>query len=175
MKKVLIVLMILIVGFIVFVNSRPSEFKVSRSLTMAASSMKVFEQVNDFHNWNAWSPWAKLDPNAKNIFEGPTSGVGAIFRWSGNNQIGEGSNTIVESKPHELIKIKLEILKPYPSTNMVEFTFQPQGEQTLVTWSMGGENNFMGKLMDVVMNFEAMIGQQFDTGLSQLKGVVEGK
>jgi hypothetical protein len=90
-------------------------------------------QVNDFHNWEAWSPWAKLDPAAKNSFEGPSAGIGAIFKWSGNNEVGEGSMTITESRPSDLIKIKLDFTKPFEATNATEFTFKPEGNQTMVT------------------------------------------
>jgi hypothetical protein len=87
----------------------------------------VFAQVNDFHNWEAWSPWAKLDPAAKATFEGPHPGKGAIFRWAGNEEVGEGSMTITESRPSELIKIKLEFLKPFEATNTAEFTLPACG------------------------------------------------
>jgi hypothetical protein len=80
--------------------------------------------VNDFHNWEAWSPWAKLDPAAKATFEGPSAGTGAIFKWAGNKEVGEGSMTITESRPSDLIRIKLEFLRPFEATNSAEFTFK---------------------------------------------------
>jgi hypothetical protein len=58
--------------------------------------------------WEAWSPWAKLDPTAKSTLEGPSAGVGAVFAWSGNNQIGEGRMTITDSRPNELVRFRLE-------------------------------------------------------------------
>src|SRR6476619_8383908 len=97
----------------IVVATRPSDFRVTRSAKMAASPSAVFAQVNDYHNWDAWSPWAKLDPDAKVTFEGPSSGTGAKFSWSGNDKVGEGQQTIVESKPDELIKINLEFEKPF--------------------------------------------------------------
>src|SRR5262245_42636555 len=113
LKKILIALVVLIGIFVVVVATRPSEFRVSRSAKMTAPPATVFEQVNDFHQWEAWSPWAKLDPNVKNTFEGPAAGTGAIFRWAGNNEVGEGAMTILESRPSELVSIKLEFIKPF--------------------------------------------------------------
>src|SRR5436305_2102037 len=98
----------LVVLLLIVISTRPSEFRITRSAKMAASPAEVFAQVNDYHNWDAWSPWAKLDPDAKVTFEGPTVGKGATFSWSGNDKVGEGRQTIVESRPDELIRINLE-------------------------------------------------------------------
>ncbi len=129
--------------------------------------------MNDFHNWEAWSPWAKLDPAAKATFEGPSTGTGAIFKWAGNKEVGEGSMTITESRPSDLIRIKLEFLRPFEATNSAEFTFKPEGNRTGVTWSMEGKNNFIAKAVCLFMNMDKMVGGQFEQGLAQMKAVVE--
>jgi len=158
----------------IYVSTRPTEFRVSRSATMTAPADAIFAQVNDFHNWEAWSPWAKMDPNAKNTFEGPTSGRGAKFGWSGSSKtVGEGSMTIVESRPSQLIRIQLDFIRPFKGTNDVEFTFKPAGQRTDVTWSMSGKNGFMGKLVGLFMNCEKMVSEQYDKGLSNIKEIVE--
>src|SRR5438876_6039240 len=112
---------VVVVLFLIVVALQPSDFRVSRTAKMAAPPAAAFAQVNDYHNWDAWSPWAKLDPDAKVTFEGPTLGTGATFRWSGNDKVGAGRQTIVESKPDELIRIKLEFEKPFKATNTAEF------------------------------------------------------
>jgi hypothetical protein len=140
---------------------------------MKATPEAIFPHVNDLSKWNAWSPWAKLDPNAKNSFEGPTSGNGAIMRWAGNNDVGEGSMTIVDSRPSELIKFRLDFLKPFAGTNMAEFSFKNEGNLTLVNWSMSGENNFITKAIGLVINCDKMVGEQFEKGLVSLKTIVE--
>ena len=104
LKKILIGLAVIVFVFVVIVALQPSEFRVARSATIVAPPPAVFAQVNDFHKWEAWSPWAKLDPAAKNSFEGPAAGTGAIFKWSGNHEVGEGTMTIIESRPSELIE-----------------------------------------------------------------------
>ena len=144
-----------------------------RSATISAPAPAVFAQVNDFHNWEAWSPWAKLDPAAKATFEGPSTGTGAIFKWAGNKEVGEGSMTITESRPSDLIRIKLEFLRPFEATNSAEFTFKPEGNRTGVTWSMEGKNNFIAKAVCLFMNMDKMVGGQFEQGLAQMKAVVE--
>jgi hypothetical protein len=133
----------------------------------------VFAQVNDFHKWEAWSPWAKLDPDAKNSFEGPSSGTGSICRWDGDKNVGQGSMTITESRPHDLIRIKLDFLRPFVCTNDVTFNFKPEGDRTAVTWTMAGKNKFMGKAIGLVFDCEKMTGGMFEQGLASMKSVVE--
>lgn len=161
-------------GFAVVAAMQPDDFKISRSAVIPASAGEVFAQVNDFHKWNGWSPWAKLDPNCKETFSGAASGEGAVFAWAGNNEVGEGKMTITESRPDELILIDLEFIKPFQATNLTEFTFVPQGEQTLVTWSMSGKNNFVGKAFGLLMNCDKMIGDQFEQGFANMKVAVQG-
>ena len=170
---VLAVIFVLIVVLAGIIAMQPPTFTVMRSAKIAAPPSAVFTQVNDFHNWQAWSPWAKLDPNAKNTFEGPSTGKGAVFHWVGNNEVGEGEMTITESRPDELVLIKLEFIKPFASVCDTEFKFQPEGDQTAVTWTMSGPNTFLSKAIHLVMDMDKMVGGSFDEGLANLKSVVE--
>ncbi len=159
--------------FLVIVAMQPNHFRVTRSATMSAAPDVVFAQVNNFHNWEAWSPWAKLDPDAKPVFEGPESGEGAKFSWSGNDKVGAGTQTIVESKPDERIRIRLDFERPMKATDDVEFTFKPQDDKMLVTWNMSGTKNFMSKAICLFMNMDKMVGGDFEKGLASLKTIVE--
>ena len=174
-KKILLVPIVAIVAFAIYVAVQPAEFKIERSTVIEAPPEVAFAQVNDFHAWDAWSPWAKLDPNSKATFEGPASGQGAIFKWAGNNDVGEGKMTITESKPSELIKIQLDFLKPMEATNQTEFRFQPEGKGTKVTWTMLGRNNFVGRAMCTIMNMQKQLEKQFDQGLASMKKEAEAK
>ena len=174
LKKILIAIAVIIFLFVIVVSMQPSEFRVTRSAVISVPVSKVFAQVNDLHKWQAWSPWAKLDPAVKNTYEGPLEGTGAIFRWAGNNQVGEGNMTITESRANEFIQFKLEFLKPFQAINTAEFSFKSEGKGTIVTWSMFGKNNFISKAMGLIMNCDKMVGGQFEQGLAQLKSVAEG-
>ena len=171
--KILIALAVIVVVFVVIVALQPSEFSIVRSATISAPAPALFAQVNDFHKWEAWNPWGKLDPTMKQAYEGAPAGTGAIYTWSGNNEVGEGRMTITESRPSDLIRIKLEFFKPFAATNTAEFTFKPEGNQTAVTWSMTGNNNFMAKAVHLFMNRNKMVGGQFEKGLAQMGSVVE--
>ena len=174
LKKILIALAAIIAVFLIVVALQPSEFHVERTATMAAAPATVFDQVNDFHKWEAWSPWAKLDPNAKVAFEGPPSGTGTIMTWEGNDKIGQGKMTLAESKPNELVKINVDFVKPFEGSSVSQFAFKPEGDQTAVTWSMESHHNFLAKAMCLVFNGKKMITDAMDKGLTQMKTVVEG-
>jgi uncharacterized protein YndB with AHSA1/START domain len=173
MLPILLAIALIAILFFVVIAGRPDEFTVSRSANIAAPPEKVFPLVNDLHKWTLWSPWAKLDPNAKNSFAGADSGVGAAMSWSGNKKVGEGRMTITESNVNELIRFTLEFMKPFEATNAAEFTFKADGNQTLVTWGMSGKNNFFFKAFGLFMNCDDMVGKDFEKGLTAMKAVVE--
>lgn len=173
LKKILLVIAVLIIGLVIFIAIQPADFTITRSATMAAPPAEVFAQVNNFKNWETWSPWEKMDPNLKRTYGGPESGEGATYAWAGDSNVGEGNMTITESKLDELVVIRLEFIKPMAATNTTEFTFKQEGEGTAVTWTMSGNNNFVGKAFSLVMDIEEMVGGQFNQGLSNLKAVVE--
>jgi hypothetical protein len=168
LKKILLVIVALVAVFLVVAAMQPAAYRVVRSATISAPPAVVFAQVNDFHAWQDFSPWAKLDPNAKNTYEGPRAGTGAAFAWEGNSEVGQGRMTITESKPNELIRMRLDFVKPMAGTSVTEFTFKPDGAKTLVTWTMSGENNFIGKVFCLVMNMDKTVGGQFEQGLANL-------
>jgi len=171
--KIVLILAAIVLVLAVIVAWRPSEFRIERTTVIAAPPAAVFAQVNDFHKWEAWNPWGKMDPAMKQAYEGAPAGVGAVYTWAGNRQVGEGRMTITESRPNDLIRVRLEFLKPVANTSLAEFTFKLQGTQTAVTWSMTGTNNFMAKAFHLVMNMDRMIGGQFDKGLADMKSAVE--
>ena len=173
LEKILIGLAVAVVAILVVVALQPAEYRVTRSATIAAPLAAVFAQVNDLHQFQTWNPFARMDPAAKNTFEGASAGTGAALAWSGNSRIGEGRMTITESRPNERIRIRLDFVRPFASTSFAEFTFAPEGGRTAVTWSMTGHKNFAAKAMGLVMSMDRMVGGQFEQGLAGLKSKTE--
>jgi hypothetical protein len=128
----------------------------------------LFDNVNNHHKFSVWNPFMKLDPNVKNTYSGPESGVGAVCSWEGNSDVGAGSCTIIESKAGELVRCRMDWKRPMEGTSTVEFTFKPQGDKTLVTWAMYGKNGFLGKAVSLFMDCDKMCGPQFEKGLAAL-------
>lgn len=175
LKKVAIVIGLLIVVLLGVVATRPATYRVERSAEVSAPPSAVYALVNDFHKWDAWSPWAKLDPNMKLTFDGAAAGTGAIYYWTGNKEVGEGRMTITESQPDSRVVIKLEFIKPFPTTSTTTFVFTPSGSSTKVTWVMDGKNDFIGKAFTLFMDMDKMIGKDFEKGLASMKGVAESQ
>ena len=173
MLPILLALGILAILFIVVIAGRPDEFKVLRATKISAPPEQVFPHVDELRKWDAWSPWAKIDPNCKMTYAGPSAGVDASHSWAGNNKVGEGRMTITESRASELVGFKLEFLRPFKATNAAEFTFKAVGNQTEVTWSMTGKNNLFFKVFGLFMDCDTMVGKDFEKGLASLKAVAE--
>lgn len=172
-KKILLGLVALIAIVCVIAAFQSDDMNVTRTTTVAAPPEAVFKVVNDFRQWDAWSPWSKLDPNMKKSLEGPAEGVGAIYKWSGNNEVGEGSTTLVESKPNEKVAMKLAFVRPMEGTSDVQFSFVPEAGGTKVIWAMQSKKPFIGKVVSLFMDCEKMCGDQFNEGLANLKRIAE--
>ncbi|PQO28097.1 polyketide cyclase [Blastopirellula marina] len=169
----LIGFVVLVVALTIVVSLRPNEFQVSRSMKIDAPPEIVFPLVNQFTAWEAWSPYEKLDPNMLKTLEGPAAGEGSVMRWSGNGKAGAGSTTIIQSEPNKSIEIDLQMTAPMACQNDVLFTFEPEGDSTIVTWSMSGKVNFMAKIFHLILNVDKMCGDQFTEGLTSLKEISE--
>lgn len=175
LKRLAIGLVLLVATFVVVVWLQPDDYRLTRSTVIAAPAAAVFARVNDLRKWDDWSPWAKVDPNARVTFSGPQAGVGASFRWDGNDKVGAGTMTITESKPDQRVATRTDFVKPFAGTSHSDFIFSQSGDQTNVIWTMSGTHNFIGKAMCLVMSMETMLGPDFERGLAQLKQVSEGK
>ncbi len=113
MLPIFLTAVIVAILLFVIIAGRPDEFTVIRSVKISAPPEKVFPHVNELKKWDAWSPWAKIDPNCKMTYAGPPAGVDASYSWAGNNKVGEGRLTVTESLPSNLIRLRLEFLKPF--------------------------------------------------------------
>jgi uncharacterized protein YndB with AHSA1/START domain len=173
MKKVLIALLVIILGFLGFVATRPNTYHVERSTSIAAPNDIVFATIDDLHRWTEWSPWEKLDPQMKRTFVGPGAGPGASYGWAGSAKVGEGRMTITEAQPNQRVVFKLEFIKPFQSVSTATLALVPDGQSTRVTWSLDGNHNFMSKAMCLFVSMDKMEGGDFESGLANLKRVTE--
>ena len=152
---------------------KPDTFQVERSTTIAAPPERIFPLLNDLREWAAWSPWEKKDPAMKRTHRGAASGKGAAYAWEGNRDIGVGSMEIIDAVPPSRLAIRLDFVKPFEAHNIVEFTLTPEAAGTRVTWTMHGPANFISKVMQVFMNMDRMVGNDFEAGLANLKSLAE--
>ena len=173
LKTIGLVVVLILVVILVLALTKPNTFRVERSVTINASPEKVATLVNDFHQWDRWSPWAKLDPGMKTVYSGSQMGPGAVYEWEGNSKVGKGRMEIVSTDPAKTT-VKLDFLKPFESHNMTNFVLEPEGAaSTRVSWIMTGPMNFMTKVMAVFTDMNKMIGPDFDRGLANMKAAAE--
>jgi hypothetical protein len=168
-------LLALLLGFVIYVAMKPSEFVVSREITIQAPPEKIFPYLNNSKLMNDWSPWPEVDPKAQMVFSGPPEGVGARTSWDSTGQLGTGSATIIESIPYRSVRTKLAYVKPFNMEQDAHLSIQPAGGGSVVTWSVSGRNPFFGRLMCSLMNMDKMVGNNFNKGLSKLKAMLENK
>lgn len=173
LKNILIAVAVLITAVLVYAGTRPDTFRVERSVEIAAPADAVYGFVADFHRWQTWSPWEKLDPALRREYSGAEAGVGAVYAWAGNDAVGEGRMEIVEAQPPKRLGIQLDFLKPMASRNRAEFRFETRGDATTVHWTMSGPSPYVMKLVGLFADFDAMVGKDFERGLAELKTQVE--
>ncbi len=155
------------------VATRPDTYRVERSAIVAAPPEVVFDQVNDFHRWEAWSPFEDLEPTMVKTYDGASSGVDARYHWKGIGKAGEGRMRIAESEPARRIAIDLQFIEPFESRSRTTFTFEPVPTGTRVTWEMAGRNTTMSKAISLFASMDDMLGKEFDKGLARLATVSE--
>jgi carbon monoxide dehydrogenase subunit G len=163
----LFVIVAVVLAAAIFIATRPATFRIERSAEIDAPAAKVFALINDFHEWERWSPWEKLDPAMKRTFSGPAAGPGSVYAWNGNSKAGEGQMTLLSSTPGEQVTIELKFLRPFAATNLAKFQLSRKGAKTHVIWSIDGKNdNLMSKAFSPFM--DKMVGKDFEKGLANL-------
>lgn len=174
LKLIAIAVVVAIAGVLLFATTRPDELRVQRTLRIQAPPERIHAQIADFHRWQDWSPYEKLDPGMTRSIGGAPQGVGATYGWSGEGKAGAGRMEITGSSPSH-IAIALDFDRPFQSHgNVAEFTLAPHGNATDVTWSMRGPQPYMAKVMGLFFNTDRMVGGDFEQGLGNLKRIAEG-
>lgn len=176
LKVISIILSLVVVlagGLLIYAASKPDTFRVARTISIKAPPEKIYAMIEDFHKWGSWSPYEKKDPAMTRTYSGPESGLGSVYAWSGNSDIGQGRMEIVEATPSSKIAIKLDFMKPFEAHNVASFILEPKGEMTELTWAMDGPSPLISKVMGIFFNMDKMIGNDFEAGLANLKTLAE--
>jgi uncharacterized protein YndB with AHSA1/START domain len=177
MLKVLgfvLAILLLVVG-VVLANAaaKPDTFRVERSTMIAAPPEKIYPLIADFDHWGAWSPYEKKDPAMKRARSGAASGPGSVYAWDGDRNVGKGRIAIASATPPSRVSLTLDFERPFEAHNIVDFTLEPKGEATSVTWAMRGRVPFVAKIVHVIFDVDRMVGSDFEAGLASLKAIAE--
>lgn len=174
-KNLGFLIVVLVVGLLAYAATRPDSFRVERSTTINAPAEVIFPLIDDYRRWNAWSPWETRDPAMKKTYSGAGSGVGAVYEWAGNSEVGTGRMETTGSVAPSKITIDLHFMKPFEARNTTEFSLADQDGTTTVTWAMYGPSPFISKVMGLFVSMDEMVGGDFATGLANLKSAAEGQ
>jgi hypothetical protein len=158
-----------VVGLGAAVSRVPDTLHVERSAVIKASPDVVYPLVADLRTFTAWSPWTDLDPDQTVTFSPSTSGVGAWYTWSGDDKVGSGRMEILTENAPTGLTQRLEFIEPFQSVATVTWTLTPHAGGTQVTWSMDSAQGVVSKLMCVFVDMDAMLGADFERGLTQLQ------
>jgi len=175
LKKILSGLVVIVIILAGVIMLQPGEYRVERSIEIAASAENVFSRIYDLRLWTAWSPWAKRDPAMKMMYSDITTGVGAYATWDSESE-GMGKQSITRVVENQSLNIDLEFIAPFEAQAKTDFKIQPKGENaSTLTWGMDGSNDgFVGKMFYFMLDFDKMIGADYETGLQAIKELAEG-
>lgn len=167
------VVLVCLAAVLGYATTKPDISRVERGTRIAARPEVIFDHIDDLHRWTAWSPWEDKDPNLKRSYEGAPRGVGAVYGWEGDRNVGKGRMEIVASTAPSSVRVQLDFLAPFEARSMAEFTLVPEGDATKVVWTMEGPRPYPMKVMSLFLDMDGMIGRDFETGLARLKAVSE--
>jgi carbon monoxide dehydrogenase subunit G len=171
--RIVIIVAVLIAGVLAFAATKPKTFRVQRSISINAPPEKIFALINDFHSWSGWAPQDREDSTVHRTYSGAANGKGAVSEWDSSGSAGKGRMSITESVTPRMISIKVDFVRPFAAHNINEFTLEPAGALTKVTWAMNGTNLYIMKIMSVFVSMDRVAGKHFESGLDNLKSVAE--
>ena len=172
-KKILIGFVVVIVLFLIMFSAQLDEYTFEHEVTIAAPEDKIFNQVNDLHDWVAWSPWEKSDPAVSLTYDGKALGVGSVCHWRSTAIGSEANMVITESVKNDHISMLIDIFTPAYGRNNFLFSFEPKGADTLVKWRVTGPNSFDDKISRMFGGGDKTLDKNIQTGLEQLKALFQ--
>lgn len=175
MKKFLKILIGILVAIVLLLILAmvlaPKNLKINESIEIDAPAEIAFNMVNDLERWTLWSPWSELDPEAVYTYSDNTVGVGARFNWKGNEDVGEGSQTIIASSKPDSIRLALTF-NGWDGESYSTWKFNDGGNKTKVSWDFeGSDTPFPFRPFNLIM--KGPLKKSYRKGLENLKSVVE--
>lgn len=174
-KKILIGIGVLFGAVLIYAAIKPADYFIKREIVISKKAEVIFPHLASMRMADEWMPWKEADPQVKNSYSGPEAGVGAVSSWESTGQMGTGKAEVIESVSNQKITTRISYTKPMEMNQISEFKLTPQGDSTILEWNVKGHNNFIFRLMGIVMcmDVDKYVGGQFEKGLNKLKAIVE--
>jgi hypothetical protein len=175
LKKIFLFFVLLITVFLLIAAFSKKNYGVEKEIVINKPGQQVFDYIKHLKNQDNYSKWAMMDPAMKKTYTGTDGTAGFISAWdSDKKDVGKGEQEIKKITEGERIDFELRFYKPFESTEAAYMTTEAiSPTATRVKWGFNGHMDYPMNLMLLFMNFEKMIGDDLQTGLSRLKGNLE--
>lgn len=174
LKKILLVIVSLVVLVLITGLFAKKDFAAEKEVVINKPKQEVFNYVKYLKNQDNYSAWAKMDPNMKKEFRGTDGTEGFVSAWEGNSDVGKGEQKIVKITDGQRIDYELHFIEPFESTSPAYMiTEEVSPTQTKVKWGMSGSMSYPFNVMGLFMNMSETVGKDFQTGLDNLKVILE--
>ncbi len=152
----------------------PKGMKATREIVINKPNAEVFNYIKHLKNQDNYSKWGSMDPNMKKEYRGTDATPGFISAWEGNKKVGQGEQEIISIEEGKKLNTELRFIKPFKSVAQSSMTTKAINDSsTKVSWGFEGTMNYPMNVMKLFMNMEKAIGNDFSTGLSNLKVLME--
>ena len=178
--KILKYLLFLVIGIITLVLVAAlfvkKEYEVQREVVIQKPRQEVYDYIKYLRNQDNFSKWANMDPAMKKGYKGTDGEVGFVSAWESNkSDVGQGEQEIKKMEEGKRVDTELRFIKPIESTSAAYMSVEDyQGIYSKVKWHFTGKMSYPLNLM-ILMNLEKSIGADLQTGLNNLKVIMEGK
>jgi hypothetical protein len=177
LKRLLIVLLVLIGLILLIALFVEQDFHVERTVSIDKPSEEVFDYVRYLKNQDEFSVWNQADPNMQKSYSGTDGTVGFTYSWDSKNEdVGAGSQKITKITEGKRIDCDLQFREPYESNAKTYMETTAAGAtSTTVTWAFDGTTPYPFNFFCLFMDMDAMIGKDLDTGLKNMKRILESQ
>ena len=177
MKKVLKIIGVLILLAIAFVLIAgifvPQTYHLEKDITINAPKDKVWSHVNSLQQLEKWSPWSGKDPAMKVTYEGQEGAIGSVYKWDGNSDVGEGTQTLTKVQQPDKVETHLHFIEPFEGEADAFINLVEAGNGTKVSWGFDTRYSYPMNVMQLFVDMDEMMGREYNAGLSKLKQICE--
>jgi hypothetical protein len=174
LKSILKIVLLLVVAILVTALFVKKDMAAERTVVINKPKQDVYDYVKYLKNQDKFSKWAAMDTAARRTYTGTDGAVGFVSAWdSDNSDVGKGEQEIKKMEGDK-IDYELRFLKPFKSTSNASMqTTAVTDSTTKVSWSFNGKMNYPLNIMNLFFDSEKMVGDDFATGLQNLKTILE--
>lgn len=165
-KYLFLLVLIIFIGGSIYIASLNGDYTLESKRILKAPVSVIFDDVNDYKNWEHWGPWYEMDSTITAHFPEKTSGKGASYSWTSKE--GKGNMETISVTPNKEILQTIDFGTGTKPT--VFWKFEPRKEGTEVTWGMKGTSGFIEKIYWLIKGgIQKNMKPMYDRGLELLE------